>query len=278
MDDFFPFKISQQTKSFLKVALKEDIGQGDKTTELLIPRNARGKAVIIARESGVFCGLPVVYELFRILDPSLKIQFFVSEGERFSKNKIVIRVQGDISSILKVERTVLNFLSRLSAIATKTRQFVDRVKGFPVFILDTRKTTPLWREIEKYAVRVGGGRNHRMGLYDAIFVKENHRPYGNLQRLRPFRGQFEIEVRNLKELKEALKLVPRIILLDNFSPAGLRRAVQWARDSHPEVILEASGGITLENVAHYAAMGVDWISVGALTHSVKSIDFSLLVS
>ncbi len=272
-----PFILTEKTRYLLKTALDEDIGTGDKTTDILISKKAKGKAVVVAREAGILCGEPVVCELFRLLDPSVKVKFPVREGERFSKNKPVIELEGPVASILKVERTLLNFIGHLSGIAAKTREYVDRVKKYPVFILDTRKTTPLWREIEKYAVRMGGGKNHRMGLYDRILIKENHRRHADWEKLEKFRGQFEIEVRNLKELKEALKLTPRIILFDNFSPAALHKGVQMTRHSHPEIILEASGGITLDNVAHYAALGVDWISIGALTHSVKSIDFSLLV-
>ncbi len=273
-----PFILTEKTRYLLKAALDEDIGTGDKTTDILISKKAKGRAVVVARETGLLCGEPIVCELLRLLDASVKVKFPVMEGERFSKNKPVVELEGSVSSILKVERTLLNFFGHLSGIATKTREYVDRVKKYPVFILDTRKTTPLWREVEKYAVRVGGGKNHRMGLYDRILIKENHRPQADWERLEKFRGQFEIEVRNLKELKEALKLGPRIILFDNFSPAALHKAVQMTRHLHPEIILEASGGITLDNVAHYAALGVDWISIGALTHSAKSIDFSLLVS
>ncbi|MBI3313639.1 MAG: carboxylating nicotinate-nucleotide diphosphorylase [Candidatus Omnitrophica bacterium] len=268
---------SRQTKALLKAALREDIGKGDITSRILISPAAKGRAVIFAREKGVLCGIPVAEELFRLVDPHLRPKFFIQEGRPFRKNKKIAEIEGPVLSLLKAERTVLNFFGHLSGIATLTRRFVERVKRDPVLVLDTRKTTPLWRELEKYAVRVGGGKNHRMGLYDAVFVKENHRPYGNLERLKKFSGKFEIEVRNIKELKEALKLHPRVILFDNFSPLNLRRGVQIARHAHPQIILEASGGITLENVVHYAAMGVDWISIGSLTHSVKSIDFSLLI-
>jgi len=271
------YHFSAKTKSFIKAALEEDISAGDKTSDLLVPAIARGKAVIIAKEKGVFCGSPVLHEIFHSLDETSEIKFYVREGERFAKNQTVAEVEGSISAILKGERTALNFIAHLSGITARTREFVNRVKDHPVFILDTRKTTPLWRELEKYAVRVGGGRNHRMNLNQAIFVKENHRPFGNLKNLERSRGNFEIEVRNLKELQEALRYEPSIILFDNFTPAGLHKGVLMARKQRPEVILEASGGITLENVAHYAAMGVDWISVGSLTHSVKAVDFSLLV-
>ncbi|MDD5217532.1 MAG: carboxylating nicotinate-nucleotide diphosphorylase [Candidatus Omnitrophica bacterium] len=269
---------SQRARSFLKAALEEDIGSGDITSELLIPKKAHGKAVIIAKQSGIFCGGPVIEELFHIMDPKLRVTFLVDEGNPVKKNRTMVRIHGNIRSILEVERTALNFLGRLSAIATKTKQFIGKVRKDSVLILDTRKTTPLLREFEKYAVRVGGGKNHRMGLYDAILVKENHRPHGDLSKLEKFKNRFEVEVRNMKEFHEVLKLSPQIILFDNFRPSSLRQAVQLARAKKPEVILEASGGITLENVSHYAAMGIDWISIGALTHTIKSLDFSLLVS
>jgi len=271
------FKVSETTKRFLKEALKEDVGKGDVTTGILFPATARTRGVILAKERGIFCGRPILEELARFLDPSLKMKFLVPEGKPFRKNQIVIQLNGCVRSILKGERTLLNLLGRLSGISTLTRQYVEAVKRYPVLILDTRKTTPLWREIEKYAVRIGGGRNHRMGLFDAIFVKENHRIHGDFQKLDPYRGCFEIEVRNLKELKEALRLTPRVILFDNFTPARLHRGIQMARQENPAIILEVSGGMTLDNVAQYAAMGIDWISVGSLTRSQNSIDFSLLI-
>jgi nicotinate-nucleotide pyrophosphorylase (carboxylating) len=176
-----------------------------------------------------------------------------------------------------VERTLLNFLGHLCGIASKTNAFVKKIRPYSTRILDTRKTTPLWRDLEKQAVLAGGGKNHRMGLYDAIFVKENHRPYGQLGQLRKFPHRFEIEVRDLREMVEALILRPAVILFDNFTPADLKKAVKLARKANPKIILEASGGVTLENVKNFAATGVDQISVGSLTHSVKAIDLSLLV-
>lgn len=271
----FPF--STRTRALLKQALSEDLGRGDLTSKVLVPESASASARIVAREGGVFCGSPVVNELCRVADPNLKLTCCVKEGKKFRRGGEVLRLEGSARSILAVERTLLNFLGHLCGIATRTRQFLDRVRRYQVFILDTRKTTPLWREIEKYAVSAGGGRNHRMGLYDAVFIKENHRPFADFSALKNRRGRFEIEVRNLKELKDALKLDPAVILFDNFKPAALKQGVRLARALHPEVILEASGGITLENVSAYAAMGVDWISVGSLTHSVRSLDFSLLV-
>ncbi|MBI3307642.1 MAG: carboxylating nicotinate-nucleotide diphosphorylase, partial [Candidatus Omnitrophica bacterium] len=251
--------------------------KGDKTSKILISPATEGRALIFSKEKGILCGAPAAAELFRLVDPGLQIKFLVKEGKPFDKNQKIAEIKGPVLSLLKGERTALNFLGHLSGIATLTRRFVEKVKNYPVLILDTRKTMPLWRELEKYAVRTGGGRNHRTGLFDAVLVKENHRPYGHLEKLKKFSGHFEIEVRNLKELYQALGLHPRVILFDNFDPASLRKAVRIARNTHPKIILEASGGMTLKNISHYAASGVDWISVGALTHSVKAIDFSLLI-
>jgi len=271
----FPF--SGKTREAIRLALEEDVGARDVTTDLLVPKKSRASAVIWSRTEGLFCGEAVVQEVFYQLDPSLRVTSLVREGDGFKRNRALMKIEGGAGAILRGERTALNLLARLCGIAALTREFVLRVKGFPVLILDTRKTTPLWREIEKYAVRMGGGKNHRFGLHDAIFVKENHRLFGTLQPLRRYPGRFEIEVRNLRELREALLLQPGVILFDNFDPGLLRKAVKLARKKHPQVILEASGGMTLENVSHYAAMGVDWISVGALTHSAKPVDLSLLV-
>lgn len=268
---------SEQTLSRLKESLKEDIGAGDLTTDLLVSPSKKARAIIIAKEKGVLCGLPVVEYLAACVDGQLKVQGNIKEGHLFLKNTTVVTITGSAASILKVERTALNLLAHLSAISTQTKAFVDKIKKYPVFILDTRKTTPLWRELEKYAVKIGGGRNHRKGLYDAVLVKENHRAFGDLKKLKHWKKPFEMEARNLKELREALKLGANIIMLDNFSPSDVQEAVGIVRKTKPETILEASGGMHLENVAHYAALGVDWISVGALTHSVKAIDFSLLI-
>ena len=268
---------SPSTYKKLKAALAEDVSKGDITSQLLIPAKAKGEAVIIARQRGVLCGEEAVRKIFQFVGRGLKVHFLVKEGEKFLTNQTVIRVKGNVRAILKAERTTLNFLGHLSGIATLTQEFVKRVKGFKVDILDTRKTTPLWRELEKQAVRAGGGANHRSGLFDAIFVKENHRPFGDLKKLRRVPKQFEIEVRNERELVEALALQPRVILLDNFKPGPLKKAVELVRQLNPKIILEASGGITLKNIRAYAATGVDQISIGSLTHSVKSVDFSLLI-
>lgn len=268
---------SAATREAIQAAVREDVGGGDLTSNLLIPAQAQGKAEILARESGVFCGRPVLSEVFKSIDKSMEVNYLVKEGGKYRANQKVMTITGKTRSILSAERTALNFLGHLCGISTRTRQYVDAVKKYHVLILDTRKTTPLWREIEKYAVRTGGGRNHRMGLFDAVFIKENHRPQGDFKQLEKYRGEFEIEVRSMEELKKALVYQPRVVLFDNFSPSRLKRAVDYARKKSPETILEASGGMTLDTVEHYACMGVDWISVGALTHSVKCADFSLLL-
>ncbi len=268
------------SKSFLKqmkTALREDVGRGDVTSNTLIPSKAEGHAIILAKESGIFCGVPVIRELLKLDDPDLQVKFFIRDGERFRRGQDVIELKGNVRSILKVERTLVNFLSWICGIATTTGAFVKRTSKYAVKVLDTRKTTPLWRELEKYAVKAGGGVNHRMGLYDAILVKENHRPFGDLRRLRRFRNRFIIEVRDFEELREAIRLNPRSILFDNFSPAQLKKAVRWVRGRAPKIVLEASGGITLQNASRYASAGVDQISVGSITHSVKALDFSLLI-
>lgn len=287
--------MNKTTRKLLKLALAEDIGRGDITSNLLIPQSARGKAVILAKQSGIFCGEEVVREIFRLADPRLKVKCFVQDGRRFSRGKNVFLLKGNLRLILKAERTALNFLAHLSGIATLTRACVDRVKKYKVAILDTRKTTPLWRELEKYAVRCGGGVNHRRGLWDEILVKDTHwaamnnagadlvsalskgRPRGASLHQRKF--PVEIEVKNLKELANLITAVtPDRILLDNFSVKELKRAVIFVQNHYLRrgaPTLEASGGVTLENVAKIAATGVDRISIGRLTHSAPAIDFSL---
>lgn len=272
-----PLPVSQRTLGFLKEALREDIGTGDITSNLLIPPHARGEARVIAKARGIFCGERLVREIFKIVDPKVKLEFWVHNGGKLRPGKTVFRIHGNIRSILKVERTMLNFIGHLSGIATKTRQFVEEIKEYPVLLLHTRKTTPLWRELEKVAVEVGGGRRHRPGLDSFILVKENHRLFGDLSKLKRHPRNFEIEVRDFKELRESIALKPKVILLDNFSPKEIRKAVAIIRREAPGVMIEASGGITLDNVRQYAATGVNTLSAGSITHSVKDVDFSLLI-
>ena len=298
--------LTPKTRSLIREALREDLGAGDVTTQTLVPEKARGEAVIIAKESGIFCGGSVAKEVFLLRDPSLKVKRHAQEGARVKKGKKVLTVRGRVRSILEAERTALNFLGHLSGIATLTHAFVEKVRGTQAKIFDTRKTTPLWRELEKYAVRSGGGENHRFGLWDEILVKENHwvaihdlldktrcRYFG--QRMRPLlkrrRIPVEVEVRNLKELAHLLEgtFVPDRILLDNFSVRELRRAVLFVKGLDQVLrtrygirrkvpLLEASGGINLANVRATASTGVDRISVGLLTHSAPALDFSLCLS
>lgn len=281
------------------------MGAGDVTTETFVPKKQRGEAVIFAKEKGVFAGGPIAREIFRLQDPSLRAVLHVKECGRVQKGKKVVTLRGRTRSILEAERVALNFLGRLSGIATLTRSFVEKAKGTKAKILDTRKTTPLWRSLEKYAVRCGGGENHRFGLWDEILVKDNHwqaiweildqtrcRYFG--QRLRPILGRrkipVEVEVRNLKELAHLLEgtFVPDRVLLDNFSVLELRRAVLFVKGLDQVLrsrygvrrkipLLEASGGIHLGNVRLAAQTGVDRISVGRLTHSAPALDFSLIL-
>lgn len=266
---------SKQTYQQLRASLMEDLGEGDLTSKLLIPASARAKAVLFTKESGVFCGQDVVTG---IVGTRLKTTWKVRDGQKFSKGKTLVIFEGNLRSILAIERTALNFLGRLCGIATLTSQFVEKAKSSKVKILDTRKTTPLWRELEKYAVKIGGGHNHRFGLYDEIFVKENHKTYGNLQKLKRYPRRFVMEVCHHAELVEALALKPRVILFDNYQPNELKRAVKFARSRDKKVLLEASGGITLSNIAQFARTGIDQVSIGALTHSIQCLDLSLLVT
>lgn len=263
-------------QNYLRQALKEDAGKGDITSRLLIPESCYGRALVIAREKGIFYGADIARKIFKI-SGGVKIRLFIKDGQSFDAGKALFELKGPVRGILEGERTALNFLGHLCGVATRTKAFVKAVRKYGVRILDTRKTTPLLRGFEKKAVLAGGGMNHRMGLYDEIFVKENHRRYGRLEKLKRYARKFEMEVRNLKEAAEALRLKPRVILFDNFTPAALKKAVGFVRKLDRKIILEASGGITLENVRAFAATGVDWISTGSLTHSVRSIDLSLLI-
>lgn len=271
-------KLTAKDFQIIRLALAEDLGsQGDITSRKLISSTKKGEAVIVARERGIFCGEKVIHEIIRVGKFKITPRFYIRDGDKFLSGKKIILIKGDVRDILAAERTILNFAGHLSGVSTITAQFVAMLKNYQVKILDTRKTMPGLRGFEKYAVRVGGGFNHRMGLWDEVFVKENHRVYGDLNKLRVSPGKFVIEVRNQRELEAALQLKPRVILLDNYKPNKLSKAVRFAREINRNVLLEASGGINLSNIRRYAATGVDQISIGALTHSVKSIDFSLLM-
>jgi len=259
-------------------ALAEDLGDGDVTTEATVDVDATGSAELVVKEPGVVCGLAVAEAVFRAVDSELRFERLVEEGASVAAGTAVARVAGAERAILTGERTALNFLARLSGIATLTRRYVDAVEGTGAAILDTRKTTPGLRALEKHAVATGGGRNHRFGLDDGVLVKDNHlRAAGSVasavERLRAVTPlPIEVECDTLEQVSEALAAGAEAILLDNMSPDQLRSAVALAR-GHAR--LEASGGVTLENVRAVAETGVDEISVGALTHSARSLDVSL---
>jgi len=259
-------------------ALAEDLGDGDVTTEATVHVDATGSAELVVKEPGVVCGLAVAEAVFRAVDPELRFERLVEEGASVAAGTAVARVAGPERAILTGERTALNFLARLSGIATLTRRYVDAVDGTGAAILDTRKTTPGLRALEKHAVATGGGRNHRFGLDDGVLVKDNHlRAAGSVtsavERLRAATPlPIEVECDTLEQVSEALAAGAEAILLDNMIPDQLRAAVALARG---RARLEASGGVTLENVRAIAETGVDEISVGALTHSARSLDVSL---
>jgi len=272
---------SWQVEALVERFLAEDIGRGDRTTEAVVPENLVGRARIEAREEAVIAGLDVARACFAVLG-AVSWEPAVSEGDRVEAGTSIVRMQGPLRSILTGERTALNLLQRLSAIATMTRTYVDAVRGTPVHIVDTRKTTPGLRVLEKYAVRVGGGSNHRAGLDDGILIKDNHIAAAGgvteaVTRARadaPHGLKVEVEVQDLEQLDEALAAGAEAVLLDNMTPETVREAVTRAGG---KALLEASGGITLETVSEYAKTGVDVISIGALTHSVRAIDLSLEV-
>ena len=259
-------------------ALAEDIGAGDVTTEATVPADALGTAALLVKEPGVVCGLRAVEVTFRALDPEIAFEAFAEDGDAVEAPAVVARVSGSQRTILTGERVALNFLGRLSGIATLTRQYVDAVAGTGAAVLDTRKTTPGLRALEKHAVAAGGGRNHRFGLDDAILIKDNHlRAAGSIGAAvehvrRAADLPVEVECDTLEQVGEALEAGVDAILLDNMTPAELRQAVLLV-DGRAR--LEASGGVTLETVRAVAETGVDEISVGALTHSARSLDVSL---
>jgi nicotinate-nucleotide pyrophosphorylase (carboxylating) len=263
----------------VRAALAEDVGSGDRTTDGLVPADARCKAKLLLKEPGVVCGVAAVRAVFQMLDPAVRVEVLLAEGSHITDvPALVATIDGPARAILTGERTALNIFGRLSGIATLTARYVDLLDGTGTAILDTRKTTPGMRALERYAVRCGGGVNHRFGLHDAILVKENHlRIAGGiapavaaLRNGRPI----EVEAETLDDVAEALEAGVERILLDNMTPEQVRSAVELV-DGRTQ--LEASGGISLATVRAYAETGVDFISVGALTHSARSLDVSLEV-
>ncbi len=294
--------------NFIRKALEEDVGRGDVTSLATVPENAMARARILAKAPLVCAGLPAAERVFRVLDPATKIEFLAKDGDAVEKPRDLMRLQGRARAILTGERVALNFLAHLSGIATLTRHFVEQLAGTKAKIRDTRKTTPGLRMFEKYAVRMGGGTNHRFGLHDAILLKENHITMAGgvkaaldkahtytatqvpLQEMSAYEAvgfhhnsdassslPVQIEVKNGDELREALGAGAESVLLDNMTPEQARTCIALARRLRNGCVIEISGGITLENARAYAETGADFLSSGALTHSAPAADLSLLV-
>jgi len=276
----------KQLKRIVSEALAGDLAYGDVTTEALVPSELEGKAAILVKRDGELAGMDAAKEVFRQVDRSLRFKPLVKDGAKVGKGKVVATIEGKMASMLKAERTALNFLQHLSGIATETARYVDAVAGTKAIITDTRKTIPGLRLLEKYAVRVGGGHNHRLNLSDGVLIKDNHLAIlascgvglgGAVKKARkraPRNMKVEVEVESVKQAREALSAGADIIMLDNMKLEDMRRVVELV---HGRALLEASGGITLDNVRSVAEAGVDLISVGALTHSAKALDISMEV-
>ena len=265
--------------------LQEDLGRGDITTQATLMRSQSAKGRFIAKEAMVVCGLEAAEAVFSTLDSQQQIEAFVTDGDEVEAGKVIARTAGFADVLLAGERLALNLMQRLSGIATLTRQFVRAVEGTPAQIVDTRKTTPGLRMLEKYAVLTGGGRNHRFGLDDGVLIKDNHIALAGgvgaaVERAKRVAGHLhkvEVEVSTERDLREAISAGADILLLDNLAPAETQRMVETARSLSAHVLLESSGGVTLENVRAYAEAGVDLVSVGALTHSARAVDISFKI-
>ena len=261
-------------------ALQEDLGFGDITTDSIVPASTQVRGLIHSKDYGVLAGIEVARRVFKHLDPQVTFIELKKDGQSLQPGDLIAEVFGSARVVLSGERVALNFLQRLSGIATQTHRYVEKVKEYSAAIVDTRKTTPGLRILEKYAVRMGGGGNHRFGLYDAVLIKDNHIKVAGgikaaVERVRsqiPHTMKVEVEVESLEQLEEALRVKADIVLLDNMVPALLRQAVEITGG---RALLEASGGLTEDTIAEVAGTGVDLISVGALTHSVKALDLSL---
>ncbi|MDH6374722.1 nicotinate-nucleotide pyrophosphorylase (carboxylating) [Paenibacillus sp. PastF-3] len=267
----------------IKAWLREDVGSGDVTTQMTIPVGHESKGIIHAKEDGVICGIPITELVFEIVDPTLSFTALVEEGQAVTKGTVIIEVEGSTHAILTGERLALNLMQRLSGVASRTASFVQVLAGLPTRLVDTRKTTPGHRMLEKYAVRVGGGFNHRFGLYDAVMIKDNHikgaggirQAVGRARKNIPHTMSIEVETENLEQVEEALAAGADIIMLDNMSNEMMKQAVARIKAKAPHVKTEASGNVSLETVRGIAETGVDVISVGRLTYSFSSLDISL---
>jgi len=270
--------------NLIRLAFQEDIGDGDHTSLSTIPSDALGKARLLVKESGILAGVEVARRVFQLFDPSLQLTIYLEDGAAINKGDVAFQVEGKVLSILQCERLVLNFMQRLSGIATQTHLYACRLEGLKTKVLDTRKTTPGLRLLEKWAVKLGGGENHRIGLYDMILIKDNHIDFagGITQAVESARSylsaggkklKIEVEARTLADVEEILSIggIDRI-MLDNFNLENTRKAVERIAGAAE---IESSGGITLETLRDFAECGVDYISVGALTHQIKSLDISL---
>jgi nicotinate-nucleotide pyrophosphorylase (carboxylating) len=274
------------SQRLIRLALAEDLGNGDITTGALALKGRTGRALVTAKGSGVISGLEPFRRVFRTLSPTFKYRTLKGDGRTVSAGDLIISVRGPLDKMLIGERTAMNILCHLSGVATLTRAFVEAVRGFPVKIYDTRKTTPGMRQWEKKAVRDGGGYNHRMGLYDMYLLKENHiAAAGGIDEAltaaarhrKKTKAALEVEVKNLRELREVLQFEPDFVLLDNFSVSSLRKAVAVAGSLSPKIILEASGNMDLKRIGEAAATGVKRISVGRMTHSAPALDLSFRI-
>lgn len=273
--------------SFIRQSLQEDIGKGDFTTLSTIDKDQQGKARLLVKENGILAGIELAKQIFYEIDASITFDQFLNDSDKIKVGDIAFIVEGKIQSILIAERLVLNCMQRMSGIATVTNELASILSPFSIKILDTRKTTPLNRDIEKWAVRIGGGANHRFGLYDMILIKDNHvDSAGGITKALVKAQQFvqvnnlsipiEIETRTIKEIEEAIATeIPNRIMLDNFNPATIKEAIELINS---KCEIEVSGGITKDNLRDYAIKGIDYISMGALTHSVKSLDLSLKIT
>jgi len=275
-------ELTAHTQALIDLALMEDMSGGDITTRATITDNHRSTAAVSAKEDLVLAGIPVFHAVFERLGEGVLITDKCSDGDVVSKGTVIIEVKGPTATLLMGERTALNFLMRLSGIATLTRQCVDAVAGTNAAVVDTRKTTPGWRYLEKYAVRMGGGRNHRFSLSDGVLIKDNHitasggiaEALGRAQKHAPHTSRIEVEVSNVEQISEALDAGADILLLDNMTPHEITDAVGLIDG---RAMVEASGGITLDNIRAYAEAGVDFISLGALTHGAQSVDINMKI-
>lgn len=269
-----------QVEAILRAALAEDVGPGDVTTDATVPPGTRASAVLLAKAGGVLAGLPVAEGVFRLLDPGVEFAACLEEGAPFQTGTHLARIAGEACALLTGERVALNLLQRMCAVATETSRWVARLDGLPTRLVDTRKTTPGLRVLEKYAVRAGGGHNHRLGLYDAVLIKDNHivaaggiaAAVARARAVAPHTMRVEVETTSLAEVREALAAGADVLLLDNMDLPTMRQAVELCRG---RALTEASGGITADRLRPIAETGVDLISAGALTHSAPAVDISL---